>query len=101
MSKFVKALLLVIALLVLHACGKGPGPLEGTWRMAGPLPVTVTFRPDEVETLGVIEKVSYERKGDDVIVTYQTGIMNGTSVRYTMTDRNTASFALGRLERVR
>ena len=69
--------------------------------MAGVLPVTVTFRPDEVETLGVIQKVTYERKGDDVIVTYQGGVMKGTSVKYTMIDRDTASFALGKLERVR
>lgn len=92
---------MVIALLALQACGKGPGPLEGTWRMAGPVPMTVTFRSDETEALGVIEKVSYARKGDDVIVTYESGLLKGTSVRYTMVDRNTASFALGRLERVR
>jgi len=69
--------------------------------MAGPVPMTVIFRPDETEVLGVVQKVSYERKGDDVVVTYESGLLKGTSVRYTMIDRNTASFALGKLERVR
>src|ERR1700760_2419353 len=97
----VRLLAALVLLFALCACGKGPGPLEGTWRMAGLVPVTVVFRPDEIETLGVVEKVSYERKGDDVIVTYQTGLLKGTAVKYTMTDKNTASFALGKLERVR
>lgn len=101
MPMFAKRLVLIVGLLMLAACGKGPGPLEGTWRMAGPIPMTVTFRPDESEALGIIEKVSYERKGDEVTVTYQSGLMKGTSVRYTMVDKNTASFALGKLERVR
>jgi hypothetical protein len=101
MSKFAGKLAAIVVLLVLGACGKGPGPLEGTWRMTGPIPMTVTFRADESEALGIIEKVSYERKDNDVVVTYQSGLMKGTSVRYTMTGKDTASFALGRLERVR
>jgi hypothetical protein len=100
MPKIAKILCALVVVLALYACGKGPGPLEGTWRMAGPLPVTVIFRKDETETLGVIQKVSYERKGDDVVVTYESGLLKGTSVRYTMNDRNTAAFALGTLKRV-
>jgi hypothetical protein len=101
MPQFVKTLAAIVVLLALAACGKGPGPLEGTWRMTGPLPMTVTFRANEAEALGIIEKVSYERKGDDVIVTYESGLLKGTSVRYTMKGKNSASFALGELERVR
>ena len=100
MAHIAKNLLAIVVLLALTACGKGPGPLEGTWRVAGPLPMTVTFRANEAEALGIIEKVSYQRKGDDVIVTYESGLMKGTSVRYTMKGKDTASFALGELERV-
>lgn len=98
---FAKSFAALVLVVALTACGKGPGPLEGTWKMTGPIPMTVTFRADESEALGIIEKVSYQRKGDDVIVTYESGLMKGSSMRYTMTDRNTATFALGKLERVR
>lgn len=88
--------------LSLSACGDGdPGPLKGSWRMGGVLPMTIQFRNGETEALGMIEKVSYERSGRDVIVKYESGLMKGTAMRYTMTGPDSARFELGTLQRVR
>ena len=87
--------------LCLAACGGDPGPLKGTWRMGGVLPMTIQFRSGETEAMGMIEKVSYERSGQDVIVKYESGLMTGTAMRYTMTGPDTARSELGTLQRVR
>ena len=96
MIKIVAALLL----LLLSACSGNPGPLAGTWRMTGAMPMTVQFRNGETEALGIIEKVSYEVKGNDVIVTYKDGLAKGMAMRYTITGPNTASTQLGVLQRI-
>lgn len=91
-----------IVALLMAGCGRSdPGPLEGTWRMRGIVPATVEFRRGETETLGLIEKVSYEIRGKDVIVTYESGPANGLSMRYTVTGPDTARSQLGVLRRVR
>ena len=83
-------LLLTLAVLALSACsGNGPGRLEGTWNATKPFPVTVTFRADEMESMGTTKKVSYENKGDEVVVTYLEGANQGRSFRYTIVDDNT------------
>lgn len=92
---------MVFLLIVLASCGNGPGPLEGTWQMSGPIPMTVTFRSGETEALGTIEKVSYEVDGNDVLVTYEDGMMKGTAMRYTITGPNSARTELGELTRVK
>lgn len=85
----------------LTGCGGGdPGPLKGTWRMTGPVPMTVQFRSGETEAMGIIEKVSYETKGQDVLVKYESGLMKGSALRYTMTGPNSARSELGNLQRV-
>lgn len=90
-----------LLLLVLSACsGNDPGPLAGTWRMGGLVPMTVQFRSGETEALGVIEKVSYEIKGNDVLVTYSDGIAKGMAMRYTITGQGTAQTELGTLQRI-
>ncbi|MDO9282447.1 MAG: hypothetical protein Q7T88_08715 [Methylotenera sp.] len=90
-----------VSLLILSACsGNDPGPLAGTWRMGGLIPMIVQFRSGETETLGVIEKVSYKVKGNDVLVTYTDGIAKGMTMRYTMTSQNTAQTELGTLQRI-
>lgn len=94
---FTMALLLV----VLASCSNSPGPLEGTWQMSGLIPMTVTFRSGETEALGIIEKVSYEVVGSDVLVTYEDGMMKGTTMRYTITGPNSARTELGELTRVK
>lgn len=101
MLRKITYLLISVSLLTLSACsGNDPGPLAGTWRMGGLVPMTVQFRSGETETLGVIEKVSYEVKGNDVLVTYTDGIAKGMTMRYTITGQNTAQTELGALQRV-
>ncbi|MGB2833541.1 MAG: hypothetical protein WBC07_11350 [Methylotenera sp.] len=101
MLRKINYLFISLTLLILSACsGNDPGPLTGTWRMGGLVPMTVQFRSGETETLGVIEKVSYEVKGNDVLVTYTDGIAKGMTMRYTMTGRDTAQTELGTLQRI-
>lgn len=96
-----RALILITLSLTLSACGgSDPGPLKGSWRMGGPVPTTVHFRSGETVALGIIEKVSYDKKGQDVIVNYQSGLMTGTAMRYTVTGPNTARSELGTLQRL-
>ena len=102
MSSIFRGLLLSAVALVLVACtGESPGPLEGTWVVTDPFPVTVTFRPGEVEAMGMIKKVSYKIDGDEVLVTYEEGAAKGTSFRYTVIDANTIRSDSGTFHRVR
>ena len=101
MLRKINYLFISFALLILSACSSNdPGPLAGTWRMGGIMPMTVQFRSGETETLGVIEKVSYEVRGNDVLVTYTDGITKGMTMRYTITGQNTAQTELGTLQRI-
>jgi hypothetical protein len=88
--------------LVIASCSSNnnPGPLEGTWQMTGSLPMIITFRSGETESLGIIEKVSYKTEGNDVLVTYLDGIAKGTTMRYTMTGPDSARTELGLLHRI-
>ena len=92
--------LLLIAVLLLAACSKGPGPLAGTWRLEGPMPMTVHYRDGEEEAMGIITPVSYRQEGKDVLVTYLDGMAKGSTVRITMTGPNTARTEFGTLRRV-
>ena len=67
--------------------------------MTGQKRMTMHFRPGEVEVDGVVDKVSYEQVGMDVVVTYATGALQGKSVRFTMTGPNNATSELGALSR--
>jgi len=69
--------------------------------MGGLMPMTVKFRHGETEALGIIEKVSYEIKGNDVIVTYQDGMAKGMAMRYTVTGPNTVRTEIGVLQRIK
>ena len=102
MSRVFRGTLLTAVALILLACtAEGPGPLEGTWVVTDPFPVTVAFRPGEVEAMGTIKKVSYQTDGDDVLVTYKEGTSKGTSFRYTVIDANTIRSDSGTFRRVR
>jgi hypothetical protein len=68
--------------LLLAGCNSSPGPLEGTWRATGGMPLTTTFRAGQMETMGVIEKVSYKVDDQSVIVTMNDGFAKGSSIRY-------------------
>jgi hypothetical protein len=89
-----------IGIAILSGCGYDPGPLAGTWKMNGIVPMTIQFRRGEVETMGIIEKVSYRVEGHDVIVTYQEGLAKGTSLRYTVAGQNALRTVLGTFQRV-
>ena len=97
-----RATLLGLAMLVLAACnGNTPGPLEGTWSATRPFPVTVSFRPGEVETMGRVRQVAYARDGQDVLVTYLEGANKGVTFRYTVIDADTIRSESGTFRRVR
>lgn len=91
------------AMFPIAACSgsKSPGPLEGTWRLSGIMPMTITFRDGETESLGIIEQVSYEVDGQDVLVTYLNGLAEGMTVRYTITGPNSVHSEMGTLQRIR
>ncbi|MCV2366970.1 hypothetical protein [Roseateles oligotrophus] len=94
-------LLLAIA-YILAGCSSGdPSRLGGAWLMTGPVKMKVQFRQGEVEALGNIDKVSYESKSNDVIVTYESGLMKGTAMRYTLVGGDTARFELGDMRRTK
>lgn len=96
-----RVLILILLGLGLVSCGNRPGPLEGTWKVTGLMPMTVIFRSGETEALGMIDQVSYEIVGNDVLVTYEDGMAKGTTMRYTMTGPNTAKTDLFRLKRIK
>lgn len=103
MKAFLAVALASLLVLGLAACSRSdPGPLAGTWRMAGPMQMTVQFRPGESEAMGMIEKVSYEVKGNQVIVTTESGPMKGIAARYVLTAPNTAVVpGVGTLSRIK
>jgi hypothetical protein len=93
---------LSLLMLVLAACtNDSPGPLEGTWTVTEPFPVTVTFRPGEMEAMGVTKKVSYRTDGNEVLVTYQEGATKGSTFRYEVIDANTIRSESGTFRRTR
>jgi hypothetical protein len=69
--------------------------------MEGALPMTVHFRNGETEAMGMIEKVSYEKRGDSVLVKYESGLMKGSAVRYQMKGKDLALSELGTLRRIK
>lgn len=88
--------------LAVAGCGKSdPGPVAGTWRLTGAVPMTIQYRAGESEAMGLIEKVSYEVNGSDVIVKSESGPMKGTAFRLRVTGPDTLQSELGTLRRVR
>ncbi len=80
-----------IVFIALAGCGgSSPGQLGGTWQAKGLVPMNVIYRDGEEEAMGIITSVSYKTQGKDVIVTYNDGLMKGTSIRYTIVDAKTA-----------
>lgn len=87
--------------LMLGSCSRNsPRPLEGKWQVTGVVPLTVEFRDGESESFGVIEKVTYEVRGNDVIVHSESGMGKGMAVRYTMTGPDSATAEFGTLRRI-
>lgn len=63
--------------------------------------MTIAFRSGETEAMGVIEQVSYVTEGNVVKVTYEDGMMKGSSIAFTIIDKNTAINPLYTLHRIR
>ncbi|QSX77415.1 hypothetical protein [Agrilutibacter solisilvae] len=102
MNILLRGTLLGIVAFGLAACAsKSPGPLEGTWRMTDPFPLTVSFRRGELEAMGAVKRVSYKRYWSDVLVTYEEGVNKGASFRYTVIDADTIRSDSGTFRRVR
>lgn len=62
--------------------------------------MTITFRPGETEAMGLVEQVDYKAEGNVVRVTYKNGILKGSSMVFTLVDRNTATNAMYTLRRI-
>ena len=87
--------------LMLGSCSRNsPGTLDGKWQVTGVVLLTVEFRDGESESFGVIEKVTYEVRGNDVIVHSESGMGKGMAVRYTMTGPDSATAEFGTLRRI-
>lgn len=101
MKHFLFICLLCFSVTLLTACSEGPGELEGTWRLHGSVPMTVVYRGNEEEAMGIISKVSYKHEGNHVVVTYESGMAKGNAIRFTRVDKNTYRSELGTLKRIR
>lgn len=102
MKKIPSIIALLFLLLTLSACSNNdPGPLAGTWKMEGVIPMTVHFRKGESEAMSMIEKVSYEVNGNEVIVTSRNGPMKGIAVRYKVLSPNIVASEFGRFRRIK
>lgn len=101
MRQIALAVVLIIVGTFLNGCSQGPGDLEGTWRLQGIMPMTVIYRDNQEEAMGIISEVTYSVEGNDVLVTYTSGLAEGHTIRYTRVDNNTFRSELGTLRRVR
>lgn len=91
----------LLSLVFVTGCSGSPGQLEGTWKADGLVPITITFRPGETESMGVIEHVDYKSAGNTVEVTYKDGLMKGSSMKFVLQNRDTAENFMFTLHRVR
>jgi len=103
MNQTLKVIISLFFIVILSACSndKDPGPLEGTWQSADLFGLKVTFREGETESLGMIDTVTYEVRGKDVIVTYHGGMTDGAKMRFTVESENFMRTEIGRFTRVK
>ncbi|RUO24545.1 hypothetical protein CWE09_11370 [Aliidiomarina minuta] len=69
--------------------------------MEGVVPMTIVYRHNEEEAMGIISRVSYKHHGNDVLVSYESGMAKGHTIRLTRVDQNTYRSEIGTLKRVR
>lgn len=100
MTRF-KSIFPLLVFTLLSGCSEGPGDLKGTWKMSGAMPVTVTYRDGEEESMGIISNVKYKHEGNDVLVTYMDGFAKGTTMRITITGQRTAVTGIVKLTRIK
>lgn len=87
---FLRTLIVSLVFMSITACSdNNPGVLEGTWKGEGLMVFDTTFREDEVEIMGTIEKVSYRKDGENVLVTYESGQSKGSTIRFNIIDNDT------------
>lgn len=60
----------------------------------------MTFRKGQVESLGLIEKASYEVRAKEVLVTTESGPMRGLTARYTVTRPGVVQSDAGTMRKV-
>lgn len=103
MNQLLKVTTSLLLVIILSGCSndKDPGPLEGTWQSADLFGLKVTFREGETESLGMIDTVTYEVRGKDVIVTYHGGMTDGAKMRFTVESENFMHTEIGRFTRVK
>lgn len=84
---------LLLSALILVGCSKPqlPWALEGSWVAEDVAPSTLVIRSAEIETMGVVESVSYRVEGDAVVVRRVGGPMAGGEVTYRLLDKDTLS----------
>lgn len=82
----------ILILLMISACSQpatSECPIAGHWIAEGKMPFEINFQPGEARMLGMVNKVTYQKKGNVITVIYADGPMKGQSVSYTMVDSNT------------
>ncbi|MBT42517.1 MAG: hypothetical protein CMF12_08340 [Idiomarina sp.] len=101
MKSYNYLLMAAVSLFGLSACSDGPGELEGKWQIDNAIfKSTVIYRDGEEETMGIISPVSYRHEGNDVYVTYESGLMEGHTIRYTQVNTDEFQFEGGTLKRI-
>jgi hypothetical protein len=83
-------------LLMLFACSSNvPNELSGRWICHGPIPMEIEFRDGETESMGMIEKVSYKKDDNSYLVTGESGLDKGMTIRYQIIDASTIRCTFG------
>lgn len=103
MNRIKDIVISIIYITALSACSNNdPGQLKGSWEIRNPImPMIFQFRTGESESMGIIEKVSYKKDGNSVIVTSKDGIGKGVSMRYIIIDKNTLQAGSGLMHRIK
>jgi len=94
---------LSLIFMSITACSNnnGPGVLEGSWKGEGLMAFDTTFRPGEVEIMGIIQKVSYHKEDEDILVTYESGESKGSTIRFKIIDKNTIESPFSKYKRIK
>jgi hypothetical protein len=87
--------------LLAACCRRDACPLAGTWEQTGAMRMIAHSSYGEMDSLDVVEKVSCDVKGQDVLVTYKDGPTKGSPVRDTMIGPDVAKTEMGTLRRVK
>lgn len=103
MNKIKSLIVSIIFIVSITACSNNdPGPLAGSWEIRNTvMPMVFQFRNGEAESMGMIEKVTYKKDGNSVIVTSKNGIAKGVSMRYRIINKDTLQAGPGLMHRIK